>query len=212
LIDPTETFEDELLSAMIALGVGLLLFEGGLSLRWTEIGSTTRSVVVRLLTIGVLVTLVMAAAAALVLTDLPRGVAVLFGTIMVVTGPTVVIISTELNKIKHFIHTFHAFRLGHTFDHQSVCDVIPDVHVREQGIILENSVDIALKGRQIRDILTIKINTTGGWLIKTRDHSQTGCFTGTGRPQQGKELPITDFNICLVYGFDWTKVSAYIFK
>ena len=32
LIDPSETFDDELLSDMIALGVGLLLFEGGLSL------------------------------------------------------------------------------------------------------------------------------------------------------------------------------------
>lgn len=91
LIDPTETFEDELLSSMIALGVGLLLFEGGLSLRWAEIGTTTRRVVVRLLTIGVLVTLVLASVAALAITDLPRGVAVLFGSIMVVTGPTVVI-------------------------------------------------------------------------------------------------------------------------
>lgn len=91
LIDPTETFEDELLSSMIALGVGLLLFEGGLSLRWGEIGTTTRRVVVRLLTIGVVITLALASVAALAITDLPRGVAVLFGSIMVVTGPTVVI-------------------------------------------------------------------------------------------------------------------------
>lgn len=91
IIDPTETFGNEMLSSLIALGVGLLLFEGGLSLRWGEIGSTTRGVVVRLLTVGVLVSLVLISAAALAFTDLPRGVAVLFGSVMVVTGPTVVI-------------------------------------------------------------------------------------------------------------------------
>lgn len=89
-IDPDETF-GELLNPMIALGVGLLLFEGGLSLRWADIGSTTRAVVVRLLSIGVALTLVLASTAAVLVTDLPRGVAVLFGSIMVVTGPTVVI-------------------------------------------------------------------------------------------------------------------------
>lgn len=89
-IDPDESF-GELLNPVIALGVGLLLFEGGLSLRWADIGSTTRTVVVRLLSIGVAVTLVLASTTALLVTDLPRGVAVLFGSIMVVTGPTVVI-------------------------------------------------------------------------------------------------------------------------
>lgn len=90
LIDPDATFGD-LLSPTIALGVAMLLFDGGLSLRWADIGSTTRRVVVRMLTIGVVVSFVGASIAALALTDLPRGVAVLFGAIMVVTGPTVVI-------------------------------------------------------------------------------------------------------------------------
>lgn len=91
LIDPVRTFGNELLSSMIALGVGILLFEGGLGLRWAEIGSTTRLVVVRLLTLGVTVSLVLTSIAALLFTDLPQGVAILFGSIMVVTGPTVVI-------------------------------------------------------------------------------------------------------------------------
>lgn len=90
VIDPEATFGD-LLTPIISLGVGLLLFEGGLSLKVRQIGSTTRRVVVRLLTFGVLISLVLATGAALIATDLPRGVAVLFGSIMVVTGPTVVI-------------------------------------------------------------------------------------------------------------------------
>lgn len=90
LLDPAETFGD-LLPPFVALGVGLLLFEGGLSLRWSDIGTTTKGVVLRLLTVGVLTSLVLATAAALLVTDLPRGVAALFGAVMVVTGPTVVI-------------------------------------------------------------------------------------------------------------------------
>lgn len=90
LIDPDAAFGD-LLAPFVALGVGILVFEGALGLRWADISATTRSVVGRLLTIGVVVSFVGASLAAYLLTDLPKGVAVLFGAIMVVTGPTVVI-------------------------------------------------------------------------------------------------------------------------
>jgi NhaP-type Na+/H+ or K+/H+ antiporter len=90
LLDPDEAF-GPILDPMIGLGVGVLLFEGGLSLKWNQIGTTTRRVVVRLLTVGAAVSFVLATTAAIVLTQLPNGVAVLFGAIMVVTGPTVVI-------------------------------------------------------------------------------------------------------------------------
>lgn len=90
VVDPTETFGPPL-TPMIGLGVGILLFEGGLSLRWASIGTTTRRVVLRLLSVGALVSFVLATTAAVLVTPLPTGVAVLFGAIMVVTGPTVVI-------------------------------------------------------------------------------------------------------------------------
>lgn len=90
LIDPDASF-GPLLTPMIGLGVGLLLFQGGLTLEWSAIGSSTRHVVLRLLTMGTLTTLILATGAVRLLTDLPSSVAVLFGTIMVVTGPTVVI-------------------------------------------------------------------------------------------------------------------------
>lgn len=90
VLDPDEVF-GPVLTPLIGLGVGVLLFEGGLTLRWDQIGSTTRRVVVRLLTLGAVVSFIGATSLTLLVTDLPRGVAVLFGAIMVVTGPTVVI-------------------------------------------------------------------------------------------------------------------------
>lgn len=90
ILDPDEIF-GPVLTPLIGAGVGVLLFEGGLTLRWDQIGKTTRTVVVRLLTVGVVVSFAGATAITLLATDLPRGVAILFGSLMVVTGPTVVI-------------------------------------------------------------------------------------------------------------------------
>ncbi len=69
--------------------MAFLLFDGGLSLRFRELGDE-RLVLARLLTVGVLVAWAVSAAAAVV-AGLPLGVAAIFGAIMTVTGPTVVI-------------------------------------------------------------------------------------------------------------------------
>ncbi|MDZ7677510.1 MAG: cation:proton antiporter [Acidimicrobiales bacterium] len=89
LIDPDELLGD-LLFPIVSMGVGLLLFEGGLGLHRSELGSWG-GVLVRLLTVGVAVTGVIAAVAAVTVGGLPLEVAVVFGAIMTVTGPTVII-------------------------------------------------------------------------------------------------------------------------
>lgn len=88
-IDPDALYGDLLFPA-VSVAVGILLFEGGLSLRWKELGSVGL-VLVRLLTLGVAVAAMVGALAAFTLGRLPVGPAILFGVIMVVTGPTVVI-------------------------------------------------------------------------------------------------------------------------
>ena len=88
LIQPDDVYGDLLFPAASA-AVAFLLFEGGLSLRLREL-SGERLVLARLLTVGVLVAWAVGGAAALA-TGLPLGVAAIFGAIMTVTGPTVVI-------------------------------------------------------------------------------------------------------------------------
>ena len=88
LVDPDNLFGD-LLLPVVSLSVALLLFEGGLTLQWHEIADHRR-VVGRLVTVGALITWLLAAFAAHKLAGLPWRVAVLLGAILVVTGPTVV--------------------------------------------------------------------------------------------------------------------------
>jgi NhaP-type Na+/H+ or K+/H+ antiporter len=87
---------DALLGALyqpfVSLAVGVILFEAGLRLSLREVGVGVRRAVVRLLAVGVLVTLSgVAVTAALLFDDMDRGVALLIGAILVVSGPTVVL-------------------------------------------------------------------------------------------------------------------------
>ncbi|WFL78778.1 sodium:proton antiporter [Altererythrobacter arenosus] len=89
IIHPEEAFGD-LLEPMIGIGVALILFEGGLSLDLRELRHSGGAVW-RLATIGVIVGWALGAAAGFYIAGLVWPVAVLFGGILIVTGPTVVI-------------------------------------------------------------------------------------------------------------------------
>ncbi|MFQ5477884.1 MAG: cation:proton antiporter [Candidatus Binatia bacterium] len=89
LIDPDALFGDLLLPG-VSLAVAVILFEGGLSLRLRELGDGG-AVVWRLCTIGAAVTWALAAAGAYYLLGMPSGLALVFGAILIVTGPTVIL-------------------------------------------------------------------------------------------------------------------------
>ena len=88
VLDPDELLGDLLLPS-VSLAVGLILFEGGLSLRLREIQGHAR-VIWLLVTVGVLVTWAVGWGAAMLFTDLSSGLALLLGAILVVSGPTVI--------------------------------------------------------------------------------------------------------------------------
>lgn len=88
LVNPDETFGD-LLFPFVELAVAIILFEGGLSLRLRDLHGT-RGVLRNLVTIGALISWGVTAAAAHWLLGLSWPVALLFGAILVVTGPTVI--------------------------------------------------------------------------------------------------------------------------
>jgi len=89
LVDPEAIF-GELLFPVISLATGLLLFDTGMGLRLSAL-SIGRQPVLRLVTLGVLVTWVVGSVTAFLVTDLSLDLAVLLGAILVVSGPTVVI-------------------------------------------------------------------------------------------------------------------------
>jgi NhaP-type Na+/H+ or K+/H+ antiporter len=79
----------DVLFSLVSLAVATILLEGGLSLNFHEIRQTHGSVI-RLCTLGVGATWVLATVAAAYFMDLDLRLAALLGAVLVVTGPTVI--------------------------------------------------------------------------------------------------------------------------
>lgn len=89
VVEPDAQF-GPLLFPLVSLGVGILLFEGGLGLR-LDTFTQGRGVVARLVTLGVVVTWLVGIGGAVLLLDVDTDIAVLIAAILTVSGPTVVI-------------------------------------------------------------------------------------------------------------------------
>ena len=89
LLEPDIVF-GETLFPLVGISVAIILFEGGLSLKISELRHG-QAVIRNLVTIGILVTWVLAAALAWLVVGLQLSTAVLIGAVLVVSGPTVII-------------------------------------------------------------------------------------------------------------------------
>ncbi|HKE71607.1 MAG TPA: cation:proton antiporter, partial [Nocardioidaceae bacterium] len=79
-----------LFQPLVSLSVAIILFESGLGLDLRKLKGSTRSVVVRLLGVGVPITWVLAASASALFFDMSGSAAIMLGAILIVSGPTVV--------------------------------------------------------------------------------------------------------------------------
>ncbi|OZG70515.1 sodium:proton antiporter [Hahella sp. CCB-MM4] len=89
LLSPDEQF-GELLFPAISFAVAIILFEGGLSLKIRELKMTS-GVVRKLVSIGLVTTFILSFLISKFTLDIPWVLAILFGAILTVTGPTVVL-------------------------------------------------------------------------------------------------------------------------
>lgn len=89
LLDPDDLFGD-LLAPFVSLSVGVILFEGGLGLKFRELEGVA-NVTWRLVSLGALATWGILWYAGIQLLGLSQGIAALLGAILVVSGPTVII-------------------------------------------------------------------------------------------------------------------------
>ncbi len=90
IIDPKELLGDAL-TPFIQIVVALILFQGALGLRVSEFPREVRPAVLRLVTLGVLITWSLGSLGGIILLDLPVAIAVLVGAVLIVSGPTVVL-------------------------------------------------------------------------------------------------------------------------
>ena len=84
-----ESVGPKILFPIVSLSVAVILFEGGLTLRWNQLGDGA-SIVLRMITIGSLTTWALTALLSKYLLGFSWQLAWLLGAILMVTGPTVV--------------------------------------------------------------------------------------------------------------------------
>lgn len=89
VLDPEALLGEDLLSAIVSLSVGVILYEGGLTLKFQELKTTGR-IVTRLVTVGAFVTWGVATLLAHYVLGIDWQIALLLGSVLIVTGPTVI--------------------------------------------------------------------------------------------------------------------------
>jgi NhaP-type Na+/H+ or K+/H+ antiporter len=89
IIDPDELLGSTL-EPFVTLAVGVVLFDGALKLRHEDLAEGAWRAVVRLVTVGLLVTWAIASAAVGLLLDIDWSIAILIGATLTLSGPTVV--------------------------------------------------------------------------------------------------------------------------
>jgi len=90
ILDGDSIFTGDLLFSFVSISVGVILFEGGLTLRIKEI-RTQATTVRNLLFVGIVGTFVLGGVAAHYVMDMSWRMAFLFGALIIVSGPTVVL-------------------------------------------------------------------------------------------------------------------------
>jgi NhaP-type Na+/H+ or K+/H+ antiporter len=90
-LDPNELLGEAVVSAVVSISVGFILFDSGLDLKFSDLrGGAVAHVCRRLVTLGIVVTWAVGTVASQLLFDLAWEVALVLGAVLVVSGPTVV--------------------------------------------------------------------------------------------------------------------------
>ncbi|MBW3661133.1 MAG: cation:proton antiporter, partial [Gemmatimonadetes bacterium] len=148
------------LRAIVTIAVAVILFEGGLQLHYVDVAAVGRAVR-NLVTVGVVVTVLGASAAAHWIADLPWMLALLFGAIVSVTGPTVINPLLDRVKVKRRVDTVLRGE-GILID---PIGAILAVVVLEWIATAEASVWEGLMGFVFRMGVGAVVGVAGGWLL-----------------------------------------------
>ena len=79
-------------------------------------------------------------------------------------------------------------------------DVLVDRQVREQRVVLEDRVDVALVGRQPGDVLALELDRALGRLLEAADHPQRRGLAAAARAEEAEELAVADLEVDVVDG------------
>jgi NhaP-type Na+/H+ or K+/H+ antiporter len=148
------------LEALVAIAVALILFEGGLQLHYVDLAAVGRTVR-NLVTVGAIVTVAGASVAAHYVTGFPWPLALLFGAIVSVTGPTVINPLLDRVRVQKRLDTVLRGE-GIVID---PIGAIFAVVVLELVVTADASIWSGLRGFIVRMGLGAAIGLAGGWVL-----------------------------------------------
>ena len=88
-----------------------------------------------------------------------------------------------------------ACRLVDLADHQPVAHVVADRHVREQRVVLEDRVDVALERRDAGHVTPVKDDAAARRLLEPGDHPERRRLAGPRRAKHREELAIAHVEV-----------------
>ena len=102
-------------------------------------------------------------------------------------GPAL-LVAGQAHELEGLAHAPRLVGLGGALPlPQAVAHVLGHVHVREQGVMLEHGVHVAVVGRHPRDRLAREVDLARGGLLEPRDHAQGRGLAAAGGSQEGVE-------------------------
>lgn len=103
-----------------------------------------------------------------------------------------VFISVQLNQLHIFRDLVNDFpRIG-SYGFQAECDILPDGHMREERVILENCPDRPSVCRLPGDIDSVQNHSSGIGRFKAAADTEQRGFPTSARPQQGEHFACID--------------------
>ena len=88
---------------------------------------------------------------------------------------------------------------------QRVLDVARHRQVREQRVVLEHGVHVALERREAGDVVAVEQHPSGGRQLEARDHAQGRRLAGARRAEHREELAVADLEVDAVDRRDVTE-------
>ena len=116
------------------------------------------------------------------------------------------------DHVQHFIDFFLDLLLGNLPFPQGKGHVFKYVQVREQGVLLEHSVDVSLMGRHVVDTVTHEDHIALIGVDKSADDPQSSCFAAAGRAKKGYKLIVMDIQTDVVQNHFSVKGLGDIFQ
>ena len=116
--------------------------------------------------------------------------------------------AAEADRLEHLGGALAALGPADALHLQAVLDVLLHGEVREQRVVLEDGVDVAVVGRRARDVLSAEQHRTARRQFEPGDHAQHGGLARPRRPEQREELALADLEVDVVDRDDLVGVVA----